>query len=400
MGRILVLGGDGYLGWPTAMRLSGEGHDVWVVDNGAKRDWERELGVSPLMPIASLSDRVTGWMRLTGKAMSLVEGDLTDYPFVEHLVRMVLPDTVIHYAEQPSAPYSMRNRNSAVFTQMNNVAGTLNLIFAIYEHCPESHIIKLGTMGEYGTPNIDIEEGYLTVSHNGRTDTLPYPKQPPSFYHLSKVHDSHNLMFAARTWGLRVTDLNQGVVYGVSTEESRLDKEFATSFHYDGTFGTVINRFMAQALAQIPLTLYGRGTQQRSFLHIEDTLQCVGIAIANPANKGEFRVFNQFTEQFQLSSLATLTRQAANSLELDVEIAHVNNPRVEQEVHYYHAVNTSLVALGLKPRRLTSGRIADMMQELVPYKDRIDPDVIAPSATWNKQLAGKIIDAAATGGQS
>ncbi len=306
--RTLILGGDGYLGWPTAMAFSQAGHRVAVVDNFAKRGWELELGVRPLFPIPTLHERIRAWREVTERDIELFVGDLTDYAFVESVVRDFRPDTIVHYGEQPSAPYSMIDARHATYTQANNVVGNLNVLFAIRDVSPETHLVKLGTMGEYGTPDIDIEEGYLTVDHNGRQHTFLYPKTPGSMYHLSKVHDSHNIHFACRIWGLRATDLNQGVVYGVETDESALDPRLATSFHYDEVFGTALNRFCVQAAIGHPLTVYGEGGQTRGYLNIRDTIACIGLATGTPAEPGQLRVFNQFTEQFSVLELAERVR--------------------------------------------------------------------------------------------
>src|SRR5215211_2910179 len=307
--RILILGGDGYLGWPTALHLSHHGHEVAVVDNFARRAWDHELGAESLTPICSLQERVKVWRTLTGRTIVPFIGDLCDYGFLEPVVRDFQPEAVVHFGEQRSAPYSMIDRQHAVFTQTNNITGTLNLLYALADHAPDSHLVKLGTMGEYGTPNIDIEEGYITIEHKGRSDTLPFPKQPGSWYHASKVHDSHNIMLGCKIWGLRATDLNQGVVYGLDTPEIAYDERLRTRFDYDGVFGTALNRFLVQAVAGLPLTIYGQGGQTRGFLDIRDTLACVELAIRHPAARGEFRVFNQFTEQFNVADLAATVRE-------------------------------------------------------------------------------------------
>jgi UDP-sulfoquinovose synthase len=334
--RILVLGGDGYLGWPTAMYLSARGHAVGVVDNFAKRRWEVELNVEPLIPIATLHDRVKAWKEVTGRTIDLYVGDLRNYAAVKGILEAFRPEAIIHYGEQPSAPYSMIDHNRAVFTQVNNLTGTLNVLWALREGAPDCHLVKLGTMGEYGTPNIDIEEGFLEVEYKGRKDVLPYPKQAGSIYHLSKVHDSHNILFACRAWKLRSTDLNQGVVYGIETDETKLDARLATSFHYDEVFGTALNRFCVQAVVGIPLTVYGRGGQTRGFLNIRDTLRCVELAAVNPPQAGEYRVFNQFTETFDVLGLAAMVKREGDKLGIDVQIEHLKNPRVEAEQHYYN----------------------------------------------------------------
>jgi UDP-sulfoquinovose synthase len=380
--RILILGGDGYLGWPTAMHFSAAGHDVTVADNFAKRKWELEEGIQPLAPVPTLHQRVRRWREVSGRSIRMRVGDLTNHRFVYGLLEEARPEAIVHYGEQPSAPYSMQNRTTAVDTQVNNVVGTLNLLFAMQHACPDAHLVKLGTMGEYGTPNIDIEEGYLTVTHNGRTDTVLYPKKPHSFYHLSKVHDSHNIAFACRIWGVRATDLNQGVVYGIDTEHTAADPDLRTSFHYDHVFGTVINRFLVQAAVGEPLTVYGRGGQTRGFLDIRDTVQCVDLAVRNPAAAGEFRVFNQFTEQFSVLGLAERTVAAGKRAGLDVRIAHVDNPRTEEEEHYYNAKHSKLTDLGLKPHLLDDAALDRMLASVLRHRDAVDRRILLPTIRW------------------
>ena len=282
--RVLILGGDGYLGWPTAMRFSDGGHEVSVVDNFSRRRWHTEHSTDSLTPIASLADRIEAWREMSGNEIRPFVGSIEDFGFLDAVIAETLPEAIIHYGEQPSAPYSMKSRETAVETQYTNVIGTLNLLFAIRDRVPDCHLVKLGTMGEYGTPNIDIEEGFIEIEHKGRKDTLPFPKLPGSLYHLSKVHDSHNIHFACRIWGLRATDLNQGVVYGIETDETTGDERLVTRFDYDEYFGTVLNRFCVQAVIGHPLTVYGEGGQTRGFLNIRDTLQCVELAVDNPAD--------------------------------------------------------------------------------------------------------------------
>ena len=380
--RILILGGDGYLGWPTAMHFSARGDEVTVIDNFAKRQWELEEGIEPLLPIPTLHRRVARWREISGKTIEMRVGDLCNHRFVYKLLEDVNPDAMVHYAEQPSAPYSMQSRGTAVYTQTNNVMGTLNLLFAIRRHCPDVHLVKLGTMGEYGTPNIDIEEGYITVTHNGRSDTLPFPKQAGSFYHLSKVHDSHNIAFACRIWGLAATDLNQGVVYGIDTDETVLDDGLQTSFHYDHVFGTVLNRFLVQASVGVPLTVYGKGGQTRGFLNIRDTLQCVELAVRNPAKPGEFRVFNQFTEQFSVMDLVGKVIAAGGHAGLAVTAQHLANPRIEMESHYYNARHSRLPDLGLKPHPLTDEVMDGMLATVRAHNSRVEPEAFRPKIRW------------------
>ena len=380
--RVLILGGDGYLGWPTAMAFSRVGDRVTVVDNFAKRQWEAELGVRPLFPIPTLHERLRAWREVSENEIDLRVGDLTDYDFVESVIDDIRPDTIVHYGEQPSAPYSMIDVRHATFTQANNVVGNLNVLFAIRDRSPESHLVKLGTMGEYGTPDVDIEEGYLTVHQDGRSHTFLYPKTPGSMYHLSKVHDSHNIHFATRIWSLRATDLNQGVVYGVETDESSLDPRLATSFHYDEVFGTALNRFCVQAVIGHPLTVYGEGGQTRGYLNIRDTMACVGIAADHPAEPGELRVYNQFTEQFTVIELAQRVKAAAGAMGLLVEIAHTRNPRKELETHYYNAKHTKLLELGLTPRLLSDELIDTMLAKIQMHAAQVDPATLVQDVRW------------------
>jgi UDP-sulfoquinovose synthase len=382
--KVAVLGGDGYCGWATALYLSRKGHSVAIVDNFARRQWDHELGVQTLTPISPLSERLRVWQDLTGETIELFVGDVTEYDFLSSVVQSFEPDAVVHFAEQRAAPYSMIDRKHAVFTQVNNVVGTLNLLFALHETQPDCHLIKLGTMGEYGTPNIDIEEGYITIEHNGRRDTLPFPKQPGSFYHLSKVHDSHNIMFACKVWGLRATDLNQGVVYGTMTDEVALDEALINRFDYDEVFGTVLNRFCAQAAIGHPLTVYGKGGQTRGFLDIRDTVRCIEIACMNPAARGECRVFNQFTEQYSVLELARLVQAAGKKLGLSVEVDHLADPRVEAEEHYYNAKHSKLIELGLEPHLLSNSLLDSLMNVALKYRDRIDTGVMLPRVNWRQ----------------
>ena len=380
--RICVLGGDGYCGWATALYLSGKGHTVSVVDNFIRRQWDFELGAQTLTPIRPLTDRLRAWRELTGRSIRMFAGDINDYEFLEDTIREFRPDAVVHFAEQRSAPYSMIDRKHAVFTQVNNVVGTLNLLFALREIAPDCHLVKLGTMGEYGTPNIDIEEGYIRIEHNGRSDVLPFPKQPGSFYHLSKVHDSHNMMFACRIWGMRATDLNQGVVYGTVTDEVVLDEALINRFDYDDVFGTVLNRFCAQAAAGHALTVYGTGGQTRGFLDIRDTVRCIELACLNPAQPGECRVFNQFTEQFSVLQLAEMVKAAAGKLGIRVEVDHLPAPRVEAEQHYYNAKCSRLIDLGLEPHYLSDSLLDSLMNIAIRYQDRIDTSLFMPQVEW------------------
>lgn len=382
--RVLVIGGDGYCGWATALYLSNKGHEVGILDSLVRRHWDLELCVETLTPIAPIQQRLQRWRDITGKTIELFIGDITNYDFLKVALHKFQPDAIVHFGEQRSAPFSMIDREHAVLTQVNNVTGTLNILYAMKEDFPDCHLVKLGTMGEYGTPNIDIEEGYITIEHNGRKDTLPYPKQPGSMYHLSKVHDSHNIHFACRIWGLRATDLNQGVVYGVLTEETGMDELLINRLDYDGIFGTALNRFCIQAAINHPITVYGKGGQTRGFLDIRDTVRCVELAIANPADPGEFRVFNQFTEQFNVAELALMVKKAGSALGLNVEINNLENPRIEKEEHYFNAKNTNLLDLGLQPHFLSDALIDSLLNFAIKYQQRVDKNQILPKVTWRR----------------
>ena len=380
--RILILGGDGYLGWPQSLYLSHKGHEVAIFDNMTRRLFDLERGFNSLVPIGTLHERVQAWKEISGCAINIYVGDATDYDALSRVFQEFQPEAVVHFAEQRSAPFSMIDRKHAVYTQTNNVVGTLNVLYAIKEFTPACHLVKLGTMGEYGTPNIDIEEGFIEIQHKGRSDVLPFPKQPPSFYHLSKVHDSHNIMFCCKVWGIRATDLNQGVVYGVETDETRLDACLATRFDYDQIYGTALNRFCAQAAIGYPLTIYGAGGQTRGYIHVKDTIRCIELALCSPPQSGEYRVFNQITEQFSLLDLANMVVAHGRTLGLHPEMVHLANPRVELEEHYYNATHTRLIELGLEPHLLNETLLESLMQLAIKYRDHIDPRLIAPSVNW------------------
>ena len=382
--RIIVLGADGYLGWPTALHLSAAGHEVVAADNMIRRRWDEECGTHSLVAIDSMEARVERWRALTGRTIDWRPLDLREYDAVCALVAQTRPDAIVHFAEQRSAPYSMISPQHAVETQTNNVVGTLNLLFAMRELAPDAHLVKLGTMGEYGTPNIDIEEGFIDIEHNGRTDRLPFPKQPGSMYHLSKVHDSHNIHFASRVWGLRATDLNQGVVYGVHTDETVLHEELATRFDYDGIWGTVLNRFCVQAAIGEPLTVHGKGGQTRGFLDIRDTVRCIELAALNPPDEGEYRVFNQFTEQFSVLGLAEKVRHARAAHGLETVIEHIPNPRTEKDVHYYNAKHQRLLDLGLQPHALSDTLIDDVVGVVEAHTHRVRAHTLAAVVDWRR----------------
>ena len=382
--RVLILGGDGYLGWPTAMHLSRRGHEVAVADNYFRRQACAALNCEPLIPVPDLHERARLWEAVSGHRLQVHIGDACDYDFLSRVFQGFQPEGTVHYAEQPSAPYSMMNREAAVFTLTNNLVSTANLVHAVAELAPGCQIVKLGTMGVYGTPNIDIEEGYLEVEHKGRRHRFLYPKEPGSLYHVTKAQDGDLLYFYSRIWGLRVTDLHQGPVYGVETEESGTDPRLATIFNYDHIFGTVLNRFLVQAVAGVPLTVYGKGGQTRGYLNLKDTLACVELALRNPAQPGQYRVFNQFTETFAVNDLAVRVQAAARELGLAVEVRHLPNPRREAEEHYYHPVHTGLRELGLQPHYLTPEVLKGMLELVSRRRAAIVTDRILPEVAWKK----------------
>lgn len=386
--KIVVAGGDGFCGWPTALHLSEKGHEVTIVDSLVRREIDEELGSNSMTPIVSLAERVAAWKEVSGKEIAVREDDLTDYDAVRAIFEEIQPEAFVHFAEHRSAPYSMIDREHAIENHRNNVEGTLNVLWAIKDVAPDCHLVKLGTMGEYGQPNIDIEEGWIEIEHKGRKDRLPFPKQPGSFYHLTKVHDSDNIMFACRIWGIRATDLNQGVVYGLETEQTRRDPRLVNRFDYDAVFGTALNRFLIQAAIGHELTVYGGGSQTRGYLNIEDTVRCIEIACDNPAERGEFRVFNQFTESFSVEELAEKVQRVAQAQGLEARIDHIENPRVEKYDHYYNAVNTNLLDLGLEPHLLTDGVLAEILDVARANADRVRRELVMPGVTWKDGARG------------
>lgn len=380
--RILVLGADGYLGWPTSMDLAAKGHDIVAVDNYLRRTIASDTDSEALYKTPDLVERVKVFEDVSGHKIEVEIGDLTDSDFCLGLFEKYKPDAVVHYAEQPSAPYSMRGFSEAQMTLNNNLNVTFNVIWGAIQHAPECHIIKLGTMGEYGTPNIDIEEGWLEIEHKGRKDKFLFPRAAGSLYHTTKVLDTDMMWFYVRTYGLRMTDLMQGPVYGLQSKEIDLDPRLGTMFNYDDIFGTAVNRFLVQAVAGIPLTVYGKGGQTRGYLNLKDTLQCIGLAADSPAGKGELRIMNQFTEQFSVNELADRVQAAGNSLGLNVQIKSIPNPRKEKEDHYYNAAHSGLLELGLEPNFMTEAVLVDMLKLIIAHKDNISHDRIMPRVRW------------------
>ena len=396
MSHVLILGGDGYLGWPTAMYFSARGYEVTVVDNYFRRHVSDELDIGTLYPVPTLVQRASIWHQKTGYEIKVVIGDLSDPELMRSLFTgkdlnyqwaiaknfTAPPHTVVHYAEQPSAPYSLMNYKTANFTLSNNLLVTNNLMFAIKDLSPDTHVIKLGTMGEYGTPNIDIEEGWLDITHKGRSDRFLFPRQGGSIYHTSKVMDTDLLWFGCRIWDLKVTDLMQGPVYGIETEESDIDERLKTRFGYDELFGTIVNRFITQAVIDYPLTVYGGGEQTRGYLNIKDALQCIHVAEQNQAKPGELNIYNQIMETFTVNQLAELTQQVGQELGYDVKINSIQNPRIEKEEHYYNPSYQGLMELGVKPHYLTKDSMKEIFKIVSQYKSKIRKDVVFTGVKW------------------
>jgi UDP-sulfoquinovose synthase len=366
-----------------------------VADNYWRRSICENLDIGMLYPVPTLQERAKIWHEKSGKEIKVVNGDLSDpeimrgffdgrvrYDWAIDPTYSGIPDTVVHYAEQPSAPYSLMNYEAANFTLSNNLLVTNNLMFAARDFARNTHIIKLGTMGEYGTPNIDIEEGWIEIEHKGRKGKFLFPRQASSLYHTSKIMDTDLLWFGVRMWNLRVTDLMQGPVYGIETEESADDHRLKTLFNYDELFGTIVNRFIAQAVAGYPLTVYGKGGQTRGYLNIKDTLQCIHMAEQTPAKSGELRIFNQIMETFSVNQLAELTVEVGKQLGYNVDVKSIDNPRKEAEEHYYNPTYQGLIGIGVKPNYLTPEVMASIFQLVAEYKDNIRQDIIFRGVRW------------------
>ena len=382
--RILILGGDGYLGWPTTMHFASAGHEVLTVDNHLHRTIAAETSSEPLIETPYLDEKCRVFNGLYNKNIKYKIVDLAITENVEKLFKEFQPEVIIHYAEQPSAPYSMMGLKESRLTLNNNLNVTFNCLWAMKEHCPDSHLIKLGTMGEYGTPNIDIEEGWINIHHNGREEKFLYPRAAGSLYHTTKVLDTDLIWFYVRTFGLKVTDLMQGPVYGINTLDEQVDPRILPYFHYDDIFGTVLNRFIVQAVANIPLTVYGTGSQTRGYLNILDTLQCVQLASETNLDSGELSIMNQFTETFSVNELANKITKVARQMGLDCNINHIGNPRKEKENHYYNPKSSKLLNLGLKPNYLTDAVISKMIEFVQNHSTKIMVNKILPRVMWNK----------------
>ncbi|MBZ0296658.1 MAG: NAD-dependent epimerase/dehydratase family protein [Anaerolineae bacterium] len=383
--RVFIAGIDGYLGWPLAQHLAARGHTVGGVDAFLRREWVAEMGSHSAIPICDIDERQHAFREHFGTELHFRQGDLLDYDFLRTSLQDFQPDAVVHLGEMPSAAYSMIDAAHAAFTQQNNVIGSLNLLWAMKEACPDAHLVKLGTMGEYGTPNVDIPEGFFEVDFRGRKDSLPFPRQAGSFYHWSKVHDSNNTMFACKIWGLRSTDIMQGVVFGTQIDTMEDDPRLRSRLDFDQCFGTVIHRFCCQALIGHPLTIYGAGQQTRGFLPLRDSMACMTIAIESPPAAGEYRVFNQFESCYRVDELAAMVQAEAENLGLQVCLKHYGNPRTEAEKHYYNPDRNHLVALGYEPTTNIRDEIRIMLSDLLPHRARIQEkaDILLPDIRWD-----------------
>lgn len=383
--KILIAGVDGYLGWPLAQHLLARGHEVAGIDLFLRRQWVEEVGGHSAIPIFPMEERLIALFERTGIRMPFWHGDLREFEVIERALSSFAPDAIVHMGECPSAPYSMIDASHAAFVQTNNIVSTLNLLYGIHALVPKCHLVKIGTMGEYGTPNVDIPEGMFELEFRGRRELLPFPRQAGSWYHWSKVHGSNNIMFACKVWGLQATDIMQGVVFGTRVPEMGSDPRLGTRFDFDQCFGTVINRYCACAVAGLPLTPYGSGRQKRGFLPLADSMQCLTIALENPPTPGEYRVFNQFEEVYDVTDLAFKVHHAGTTLGLDINVRNLQNPRKEHEEHYYNPDHKKLLALGYIPTRDIDGEIRGMLNDLLPHKERIlqKAEATVPDIRWD-----------------
>jgi UDP-sulfoquinovose synthase len=383
--RVLICGVDGYLGWSLAQHLAARGHEIAGIDDHSRRRWVAEMNSDSALPVATMAGRLQVFEETFGRELRFWEGDLKKYSLVEEAFREFEPEAVVHLGECPSAPYSMIDVHHAVDVHNNNVGSTFNLLFAIRDLAPETHLLKLGTMGEYGTPNVAIPEGFFEIEYRGRKDKLPFPRQANSFYHWSKVSGSNHVMFASKIWGLRSTDVMQGVVFGTRIQNMGDDERLLTRLDFDQCFGTAINRFSCQAVIGHPLTPFGKGGQKRGFLPLRDSMQCLTLALENPPEHGEYRVFNQFEEVYDLTQLALKVQRAAAGLGMEVEVRSVDNPRTEPEDHFYEPDHHNLLNLGYRPTNDVEAEITVMLEDLQKHSDRVERhrDVFMPDVRWD-----------------
>ena len=382
--NIMIMGMDGYLGWTLSMYLANRGHNVCGIDNMLRRKMVAEIGSQSATPIKPMKERIEAYKKASGNDLTFYAGDLTETSFVDLAIRKEQPDCIVQLGQVPSAPYSMMDAEHCNFVQHNNIIGHNNILFAMKDHVPDAHLLKLGTMGEYGTPNVDIPEGFFEIEYRGRKDKLPFPRQPGSWYHLTKVHDTWNLMFANKIWGITATDVMQGVVHGLSTPQI-VNDDLLTRFDFDEVFGTAINRFCAQAVVGHDLTPYGKGGQTRGYLALRDSMQCFTLAIEKPPKQGEYRVFNQFEEVYSANDLAERVSKVAKEYDLEGKIWNIPNPRLESEDHYYKPDMNILPEMGFKPEMTLEEELHITIPKLMEYKDRIEAhrDAIAPKIKWS-----------------
>ena len=382
--RVFIAGADGYLGWSLAQYLTARGHEVAGADAFLRREWVDEMGGWSAIPVFDIDERLRAFKERYDADLRFWEGDLRDYALVDEIFSDFRPEAIVHLGECPSAPYSMIDVQHAIFVQMNNLVGTFNLLGAMKERAPHAHLVKLGTMGEYGTPAIDIPEGFFGIEYRGRKDTLPFPRQAGSWYHWSKVHGSNNVMFACKLWGLKATDVMQGVVFGTRIDDTD-DERLLTRVDFDQAFGTAINRFCCQAVIGHPLTPFGKGHQRRGFIPLRDSMQCLTLALENPPGDGEYRVFNQFAEVYDVTELALKVQAVATELGLDPVVRNLHNPRRELEEHYYNPDHQHLFDLGYEPTHDVEAELRIMLADLARHRDRIEAkrDTLIPDVRWD-----------------
>ncbi len=400
--RVLTLGIDGYLGWSFAKHLGHAKPDYELagVDCYHRRDWVSSVGGQSITPIRKMTDRLSAYVERYGKPIRYWRGDICDYGFLCNVIRTFKPDAVVHLAEQPSAPYSMMSVETAVETHNNNLNGTLNLLHVLRDYAPDCNLIKLGSMGEYGVPNTDIPEGMFELEFRGRKTTAMFPRRAGSLYHLTKVHDTNNVEFACRAWGLRSIDIMQGVVYGIRVDgEDTWDERLCTRFDVDAVFGTAIHRFCAQAVVGEPITVYGTGKHKRAFLPLRDAMRCITIGIENPPIAGKYMTWNQFDSAHTMNDLANMVASVySDMMNKEVPIAHLENPREGGEVadeHYYNPDRDILPSFGYEPSGDLKQDVTSMLKDLMRYKDRIKARryVLLPDVRWDgSREVTKVID--------